>query len=338
MDDHYPNVARLLFGQPWAIERSKFEEIKAAFALRRAGQVLSEAEIRAVVGRRRDRPSDHGFYDPEADAIFWAGEDGVFRAANGEPAVEGRQVIAVLGIYGTIVPRASLMAETSGLTSTERIAARLSAAVNNPAVRGIVLDVDSPGGNTFGAIELATKIREAREQKTVDAVANFQALSLAYWYASQASSLTASPSSLLGSIGVFAEHEDLSGMLEQEGRKVTLISYGENKTLGNPYEPLSDEALSHIQGLVDGIGQAFEADVAKGRKVGKDVVRKRYGQGLMFGAKEAVERGMADRVGTLEEAVRRVAGRKGDAPPVAAAAPDAGIQAAAIARLGSLRS
>lgn len=321
----YRHVVAEFFGQVWALHRAKFDEIKAVLQARASGVRLSDEEIRARVGSPR-HAADHGIFDPEADAIFWAHPDGDFRAADGRQAAAPArgQVVAVVGIYGTIIPRASLMAESSGLASTERIAARVRAAVNDPAVSGIVLDIDSPGGAVLGAQELAAEIRAARKIKPVEAVANYQALSLAYWYASQASRLTASPSAQLGSIGVFAEHADISKALEAEGVNVTLISYGKNKTLGNPYEPLSDDARAELEKHVEEFGRAFESDVAKGRGVPVADVRAKFGQGLMFGAEEAVAVGLADEVGTLEDTLRRMSSRRRE--PAAAAAEGVGSE------------
>src|SRR6185436_11581735 len=109
--------------------------------------------------------------------------------------------------------------------------------------------------------------------------------------------------------GVYAAHVDLSKAYEAMGEAWTLVSYGKNKTLGNPFEPLSEEGRGELQARVNEYGQMFDRAVGKGRGVSVEDVRKRFGQGLVFGAKDAVDRGMADRTGTLEETVRRAAGR-----------------------------
>ena len=100
-------------------------------------------------------------------------------------------------------------------------------------------------------------------------------------------------------------------MLEQEGVKITLISAGKNKTLGNPLEPLSDEGREEIQKRVDGFEDMFVRAVARGRGVALRTVRDTFGQGLVFGADEAVRLGMADRVGTLHDAIALAAKRAG---------------------------
>ena len=172
-------------------------------------------------------------------------------------------------------------------------------------MKSIVLDVDSPGGDVDGVDELATEIYNARKQKKITAVSNCLArVGLAYYLASQASELAVSPSSLTGSIGVYTMHEDDSEMLDKLGVKLTLIKFGENKAEGNSIEPLSDSAHAHLQEMVDTFGNAFEKAVARGRGIKQDEVHKKFGQGRVFDAKQAVRLGMADRVGTLDDVLR----------------------------------
>src|SRR5690606_4285100 len=129
-----------------------------------------------------------------------------------------------------------------GGTSTEQFGSWFDAALRDPAVSAIVIDVDSPGGTVTGVAELAEQIFEARGKKPIYAIANALAASAAYWIASAAEELWVTPSGDVGSIGVYAMHEDISEMEAEMGLKVTLISAGEYKTEGNPHEPLGDEA------------------------------------------------------------------------------------------------
>src|SRR4029453_14892345 len=114
--------------------------------------------------------------------------------------------------------------------------------MKDPAVKGVVLDVDSPGGSVYGVRELADEIRAARGQKPVEAVANAFMASAAYYIGSAAEKVWVTPSGSAGSIGVYDAHVDLSKFTETMGEKWTFVSYGDNKLLGNPFEPLSEEA------------------------------------------------------------------------------------------------
>jgi ClpP class serine protease len=143
------------------------------------------------------------------------------------------------------------------------------------------------------------------------------------------------PSGEVGSIGVYAAHEDISGMLEQDGVKVTLVSAGKYKTEGNPFEPLSDEAREYIQGRVDEYAAMFHRAVAAGRGVAVERVRSEFGEGRVFGAQEGVSRGLADRVGTLDETIRKASRRPPASPQERAAAGTDG-RLAALERLRTL--
>jgi signal peptide peptidase SppA len=282
MDHKYPNIVRAVSETPWAILPSTLEAIKHFVALRAHGEKLNEEEIQARIG---------------------AGP------AHKQPSQQG--VVAVLPIYGVITPKADLMSDISGGTSVQTFAADFRSVLADDAVKAIVLDVDSPGGQTDLISEMASEIRAARGTKPIVAVANTMAASAAYWLATQADELVVTPSGSVGSVGVFAAHEDISGLNDKLGVKTTLISAGKDKTLGNPFEPLSEEATQMIQDRVNEAYDMFTGDVAKGRGVSTTQVKDGFGQGRMVSAQNAVKEGMADRVGTLEQTLARVANPNG---------------------------
>lgn len=225
--------------------------------------------------------------------------------------------VAVLPLFGTIFPRANLMTDVSGATSAERFGAQFDELVNDPNIGAIVLDVDSPGGQVNGIEELSTKIYRARGVKPVVAVANHLMASAAYWIGTAADELVVSPSGEVGSIGVFAVHKDMSKAYEQAGIKVSMISRGKYKTEGNPYEPLAEEAKTAIQTRVDESYDAFVGAVARNRGVKTAAVRSGFGEGRVVGARQALDLGMADRIGTLEETIARLLIEVEGRPPVA---------------------
>lgn len=279
----YAHIVRAIGETPWAILPAKLAVILDLVAYRAGGGKLSQEEVQARMdaARRDERRSG-----------------------------SGREGVAVLPLLGTIVQRANLMSEMSGGTSAERFRSRFREALNDNQVGAIVLDVDSPGGSVFGVPELAAEIREARGDKPIVAVANSLAASAAYWVASAADELVVTPSGEVGSIGVFAAHEDLSAALEDAGIDVTLISAGKYKVEGNPYEPLGEEARAAIQARVDDYYAMFVDDVARQRGVSSRDVRNGFGQGRVVGAQDAVALGMADEVATLDETIERLARRE----------------------------
>jgi signal peptide peptidase SppA len=217
--------------------------------------------------------------------------------------------VAVLPLFGTIFPRANMMTDVSGATSAERFGAQFSELMQDPNIDAIVLDVDSPGGQVNGIEELSRQIFDARGPKPIVAIANHTMASAAYWIATAADEVVVTPSGEVGSIGVFAVHKDISGALAQDGIKVSLISDGKYKIEGNPYEPLAEEARASIQTRVGEAYDAFITAIARNRGVKPDDVQNGFGEGRVVGARQAVELGMADRVGTLEETIQHLFNR-----------------------------
>ncbi len=316
MDHLYGRVIRFVNSQPWALTTDALITMRELLSFRAGGGRLTHDEIQARIGSKARRARERR-YDPGTDEFYEEQYDGEGRyvgwcSASGSRLAPGSGTIAVLGVIGMISQRASSVDDLSGPggTSIERLTAKFRSALSDASVKGIVFDHDSPGGSVYGVQELAEEIRGARGQKPIEAVANSLMASASYWLGSAADRVSVTPSGEAGSIGVYAAHVDVSKQQEMTGEKVTLVNYGENKVLGNPFEPLSTEARDDMQKRVDEYGQAFERAVAKQRGVPVEQVRKNFGQGLVFGAKEAVERGLADQVATLDDVVRRVGGRK----------------------------
>ena len=276
-------VLQAFYNTPWAIMPARLAAIAAVIDRWASGEKLSQAQIAAAIDRRDTR-----------------------QAATTRRSA-GKGAVAVLPIFGTIAHRAHMVEDVSGPggTSTEKFTLAFRRAVADPEIGHIVLDVDSPGGSVEGVPELAAEIFKARGEKPITAVANALAASAAYWIASAADELVVTPSGEVGSIGVFAAHEDLSEHLEAAGIKITLISAGKHKTETSPFAPLSDEAREAIQHRVDDYYGMFIRDVARQRGVSPKDVRGGFGQGRVVGAREAVAEGMADRVATLDDVLRR---------------------------------
>ena len=214
--------------------------------------------------------------------------------------------VAVIPMYGVLAPRANMLSDSSGGTSFERLSAHLKEAVSRSDVKTIVFDVDSPGGSVAGAAEFAEQIRQARARKPIIAVANHQMASAAYWVMANATKIHASPSAMLGSIGVYSIHNDLTEALAKVGVKRTLISAGKFKLEGADGAPLSEDGLAYRQEQVTKTYGRFVADVAKGRGITAAAVRGGYGEGRLVDADAAIELGMADKIATLDDTIDRL--------------------------------
>lgn len=292
----YARVLAYVRSRPWAITPDMLAVITDILAFRSMGGRLSRDEINARIG------------GPKAAV---------------QPArTNVRGGVQVLALRGLISHRAAMLDDVSGPrgTSVEAFTKRFREALANPDVGSIVLDVDSPGGTVDGVPELASEIFQSRGQKPIVAVANTIAGSAAFWIASQADELVVTPSGQVGSIGVFTAHEDKSAALEAEGRKITLISAGDFKTEGNPFEPLSEDARAAIQVDVDAAFATFVRAVARGRSTTTTRVKSDFGRGRMVSADSAKAVGMVDRIETLDQTVARLTAKPRARRRVAASA------------------
>ena len=262
-----PHLAARLFGTPLLVHRAKLDVILA------------------VLGERLNLAA------PAADLAI-----PVPRVTPAQPPG-----IAVIPIHGTLVKRVLGMEAASGLTSYGGIAQEIDAALADPLVQGILLDIDSPGGEASGSFELARQIRHAATQKPVWAVANDAAYSAAYALAASAQRLIVTETGGVGSIGVIALHIDQSAKDAQEGYRYTAVTAGAHKNDFSPHHPLSDEAKAELQAEVDRLYGLFVEHVTAMRSLNADAVRATEA-GLYFGA-NAITAGLADAVSSFETAL-----------------------------------
>lgn len=294
----YSHIIRAILGACWAIDETYLRAIVSVVDRRMQGIRLTDDEINeAVAAQDQHAPLLHS---GESNAAL----DG--RRVRSVAQQEGD--VMVLPVYGVISNRAYMVKNSSGPsgTSAEILSQLFNKALGDPNIKAIVLDVNSPGGTVGGVEELSAEIFNARGKKPIIAQVNSFAASAAYWVGSAADEIVVTPTGEVGSIGVWALHEDWSKNLENEGVKPTLVSAGKFKVEGNPYEPLSEEARAAIQADVSAYYDMFTAAVARNRGVDVAVVKDGFGEGRMVRASEAVKQGMADRIGTMSDTLARL--------------------------------
>lgn len=254
-----------------AIHPPKLPELIAAVQQAHTPGVL--AEVRASFGMHEDDPTR------------------VQRVGN----------LAVIPITGMIQPKSNYITRYMGGTSLAVLERDFLAAVNDSQIKAIVLFVDSYGGSAEQNDEVSRLIYSSRGKKPIQAFVRGGCCSAAYYLASAADSISASPSSTIGSIGCIATHLEYADAFEEMGIGATVITYGSKKGHGNVYEKLTPDARATLQKWVDDFGQLFTAALARNRGVGADVINSKYGQGAAFLAAEALSLGMIDRVATYEQ-------------------------------------
>lgn len=274
----YGHILAAMAAEIWAVDQLKLEAIVGFLALQAAGEKLTAEEIEAKIAPQTAR------------------------------AIARREgAVAIIPMQGVIANRMKLMSDISapGGVSSELLMQQLRGAIADDGVKAIVLDCDSPGGNVHGTDEVSALIAANRGGKPIVAQVNANCASAAYWMCASCDEIVMTPSSEIGSIGVYTIHDDISAALEKVGIKKTLIGAGKFKAENAPFLPLSEEAQAYTQKRVDSYYAMFVDRVAKGRGVEAERVRNSFGQGRMVGASEAIALGMADRTGTMQDTLAR---------------------------------
>lgn len=220
--------------------------------------------------------------------------------------------IAIVPIHGVLEDRPSWLGQYFGMSSYEAIGYTMDSLVMDDSVKGIILDINSPGGMASGAIELAEKIYSYRGAKPIISVAHHLAASGGYWIGAAASRFVGTPSSNTGSVGVLWEHLSFAEANERDGVKATVIRSTDApfKAEGTDLEHLSDEARQNMQARADEIHSRFVSDLARFRGVSVDYVNQGFGKGRVVDSKKALAAGMIDRIDTLQSIVGKMgAGR-----------------------------
>src|SRR5690625_940610 len=215
--------------------------------------------------------------------------------------------IAVVSVVGPLVARGDWLTQLLGASDYTSLAAAAEAAFAEPSSRAVVLELDSPGGEVGGLFDLVDHLISLRNAsgKPLWAAASESALSAAYAIASAADRIYVSRTAEVGSIGVVAAHLDESQADAMAGHKWTLIHAGERKIDGHAHAPLSAQAHAAVQADVDALHEELVALVARNRRVAPEAVHDT--QAAIYRGRRGIEHGLADRLGTLDDALAELA-------------------------------
>ncbi|WP_430233949.1 signal peptide peptidase SppA [Nitrosomonas communis] len=262
---------------PWAIVPGKLTEIHSIYNSHLAGEKVDLEAVALRIGKP---------------------------LANESQGYEINQGVAIIPIHGVIAKKMNMFSDISGGASTELIARDIRDALANPEVNSILLHIDSPGGTVDGTQALADLVRQARDIKPVVSFVDGLMASAAYWIGSAASEIIASSGTdQIGSIGVAMTHTDTSKAQEMRGVKTTDIFAGKYKRIASGNSPLSEEGQAHLQDQVDQLYTIFVDAVAENRDVDSEHVLSQMADGRVFLSKDAVQRGLIDRIATLDTTI-----------------------------------
>jgi signal peptide peptidase SppA len=280
----FAHLATRLFNAPLMLHPAKAEVVMAALSerlgisniVRAGGDTVAMVDMSELGERSDDRPYD---------------------------VCEG---IARIPVTGTLVQKLGCIRPYSGMTGYDGIRAMLAQAIDDPDVRAVILDIDSPGGEVAGCFDLVDAIHAARGTKPLWAVLNECAYSAAYAIASACDVITVPRTGGAGSVGVIAMLVDMSRALTQAGITVNIIQFGDRKADGNEFQALPKAARARFQADIDTMGTLFASTVARNRDMdSRDVVAT---EAATYLGQQAVDIGFADYVAAPDAAFRALLG------------------------------
>jgi protease-4 len=186
---------------------------------------------------------------------------------------------------------------------------RLKKASEDPRVRGVILRLDTPGGEGTASDIIYNEILKFKEKSDIPVVALMMgvAASGGYYVACACDTIIAHPTTVTGSIGVIAVLPEVKKMLDKVGIEVNIIKSGKMKDAGNPFKELSEEERAYIQEMVDEFYQNFLQVVLRNRKPFLSMEEiKKIADGRVYHAKKALELKLIDEIGYFEDAYKKV--------------------------------
>lgn len=278
---NYPEISSRMFNTPLMLHPAKGEIIARAFGPR----VLGLPDLAATV------------QGGEAMGIVGEGLREV-RDWEGDPIYRGPAMvtdnIALVEIEGSLVNKGKWLGKSSGMTSYEAIGVQVEDCKLMDQVKGVILEIDSFGGEVTGAFDAAERIFELSQIKPTIAVLTDHACSAGYLLASAARMIAIPSTGLCGSIGVISMHVDMSGWLAKTGLNVTILKAGARKADLNPYEAIPDDVLSRELAELEELRQEFAGTVARYRAGRLSLESALATEAGVYRGQKAVDAGLAD--------------------------------------------
>jgi len=215
--------------------------------------------------------------------------------------------IGIIYIDGVLTAGPSLSSLTGTTQGSDEIISYLRDAREDPAVRAVVLRINSPGGSAAAAQEISTEIKKLRDagKPVVASMADVGA-SGAYWIAANADAIVANPATLTGSIGVIVEVQNLAGLYDKLGIKYEVVKSGPLKDMGADFRSMTGEERQVFTTMVNDLFQQFVTVVADGRHLDRDKVLS-LADGRAYTGDQARALGLVDELGNYYDAIDKAA-------------------------------
>lgn len=281
---NYLNIAARVFGKPLAIDSGYAKIFFSALAPRLQITEMQTPDGEVLVGEKMRAKASSFQSDRERNRPY-----------------QFHRGVAVLPVEGSLVHKHGYLQPYSGMTGYDGIVARAAAAINDPEVKGILLDIDSHGGEVSGCFDAVDAIRQMGQQKPIWSLCYDTANSGAFAIASAAERRLITQSGMTGSVGVIMAHMSIEKELEEKGRKVTLVYSGNHKVDGNPYQDMPDEVLDRFQKEIDAMRQQFAQIISQ--NIGLDIDAVLATEAQIFSGTNAIEIRFADELVNGFEAV-----------------------------------
>lgn len=216
--------------------------------------------------------------------------------------------IALISITGVITSEKDESAIFEGSSSSSEIVELIEKADKNPNIKGIILEINSPGGSPVASDEIAQAIKETN--KTTVALIREVGASGAYWIASSTEHIIANKMSITGSIGVFASYLEFAGLINEYNVTYQRLVSGRYKDIGSPLKELTQEERRILQEKIDKLYKFFIEEVSKNRNLPKSKVEE-LSTGIFYLGSEAIEVGLVDELGTKKQAISYIERKEG---------------------------
>lgn len=288
---NFPQIASRVLNTPLLLEPGYARVFFSALASRLKIAELSDESGPVAMGQKL-RVDARTYNKTKTNA--WGEEEILFQVSDG---------IALLDVKGSLVHKSGYLKPTSGMTGYDGIINRLSMMLAESDVKGVLMDLHTPGGEVFGCFDTADRIRQlsTKAGKPIWSLCNDMNCSAGMALASSASRRLITQTGYAGSVGVVMAHASYEDYLEEEGIKVTLIHSGAQKVDGNPYKDLPEEVLSRFQSDTDALRQQFAALVA--RNLGMTTEAVLATEAAIYRGQAAIDVGFADALVNGHEAI-----------------------------------